>query len=204
MTFPNGKVYVGITSNVRRRVNAHRSAAARNFDFPVSRAIAKFGWDTVKFEILVIGPYDYIRQLESTAIAVFNSRIPNGYNVAEGGELAPSLSPEVRAKISKANTGKKQSPSQLEKQSERMRKLWQDPEYRAKVIAGVTGNKRSEETKQKQSVARKGMKFSDEHREKLSAARKGKIVHAWSDESRKKASESRKRMLANKVAKKCQ
>jgi hypothetical protein len=53
-------------------------------------------------------------------------------------------------------------------------------------------------------VARIGIKFSDEHRAKLSAARKGKIVHLWSDESRKKASESRKRMLANKVAEKCQ
>lgn len=203
MTFPNGKAYVGITSDFARRMKAHKAASAK-YQQPVCRAIAKYGWENVTREVLVVGPYAYIRQLESTAIVAFNTRIPHGYNVSEGGEFAPSLAPEVRAKISKSNTGKTPTIAQREKQADSMRAKWLDPEYRKKTIAAATGNKRSDETKKKQSVARIGIKFSDEHRAKLSAARKGKIVHPWSDESRKKASESRKRMLANKVAEKCQ
>lgn len=201
LTFPNGKAYVGITNDFNRRMNAHRRSANK-YPQPVCRAIAKTGWDNVVREILVVGSYAYIRQLESLAIVAFNTRIPNGYNVSEGGEFAPSLAPEVRAKISKANSGKIPTTAQRQKQAESMRLKWLEPEYRAKTVAAATGNKRSDETKKKQSIARLGMKFSDEHRAKLSAARKGKIVHSWSEESRKKASESRKKMLEEKVAKK--
>lgn len=199
MTFPNGKVYIGITNNIRRRINAHKRAAANRLDLPVSRAIYKFGWDSVKFERLLSGPYHSIRRLESHAIVFFNARVPNGYNVSEGGEIAPSMAPEVRAKIAKSNTGKKQTREQLNKQAESMRKRWGDSEYRDRVIKGATGLKRSEETKRKQSEARLGIKFSEEHKAKLSAARKGRLVHNWSPESRKKASESRKLMLSRKA-----
>lgn len=201
ITFPNGKAYIGITSDFARRMKAHRSAS-RNVDLPVCRAIAKHGWENVTREVLVVGPYDYIRQLESAAIVAFNTRIPHGYNVSEGGEFAPSSAPEVRAKISKSNTGKTLTPERRAKNAESMRLKWQDPEYRAKTIAATIGNRRSDETKKKQSDARIGIKFSDEHRAKLSAARKGKLVHPWSDESRRKASESRKKMLAKKAAEK--
>lgn len=198
MTFPNGKVYVGITNDFARRMRAHKSASLK-YQQPVCRAIAKHGWSNISREIIVIGPYHYIRQLESSAIVIFNARIPDGYNVGEGGEFAPSLAPEVRAKISKANAGKKVTPERRAQHAEIMRLKWQDPEYRAKTIAATLGNRRSDETKKKQSVARLGIKFSDEHRAKLSAARKGKITHHWSEESRKKASESRKKMLAKKA-----
>lgn len=201
LTFPDGKIYIGITNDFSRRMRAHKGASLRN-THPVCRAIAKFGWDNVNKETLVVGEYHYVRKLESSAILAFNSRVPDGYNVSQGGEFAPSLAPEVRAKIAKANTGKITPIEQRQKQAESMRKKWLEPEYREKVISAATGNRRSDETKKKQSEARVGIKFSDEHRAKLSAARKGKVVHNWSEESRKKASESRKLMLANKVAKK--
>lgn len=201
LTFASGKTYLGITNDYSRRMKSHKSSAATNPQ-PLYRAIRKYGWDNVVKEKLAIGDYKYIKALEYQAIKSFNSRIPCGYNVAEGGASAPSSVKEVRAQISRSNTGKKMTVAQRARHSEMMRLRWQDPIYRAKVLIGTTGKKRSEFIRLKQSIVRLGMRFTSEHRANLSKAHAGKTVHGWSAESRLKASISRKKMLAEKALKK--
>lgn len=110
--------------------------------------------------------------------------------MARKGERIP---PEVRAKLSAANRGRKHS----ERAKENMR--------RAQL-----GRKHPEEVKKKISESNRGKKMSPEARAKMSAAKKGKPVSEEmlqklheaakkprSEETRRRISEARKRLLAD-------
>ena len=75
-------------------------------------------------------------------------------------------SPEARAKIAAAQTGKKHTPESIAKMSGKKR----SPEHKAKISAAKTGKKRSPETIAKMS----GKKRSPETIAKISAAMTGK------------------------------
>lgn len=91
ITFPNGKLYFGITFSPSKRFSAHKaSARSGSTKQKVFNAIRKYGENNVVFEILVKGSEQYIRELEKKAIALFCTRNHlHGYNQAEGGEISP-------------------------------------------------------------------------------------------------------------------
>lgn len=112
-------------------------------------ALRKYG-EGMAFEPMVVGERDYILEMEAKAIVAFNTLDREfGYNVANGGDASPSLTPAVAAKISAALTGRKQpaspallaalarnqanpSPAMLAQRarnSERMRAMMADPEF---------------------------------------------------------------------------
>lgn len=126
----------------------------------IGSAIHQYGRKNAVFETLVAGHPEYILDLEIKAIACFNTRWPNGYNLAPGGfgyrggldEL-----PVTRAKRS-ANTCGKKNPS------------WGKP-------AGNRGRSPSTATQAKQAAAKRGIKFpprSPEHCAHLAASLRGK------------------------------
>ena len=91
------------------------------------------------------------------------ARNPMYINMAHAtGEFFTSgpLSPEHKAKIGVANTGKKLGPH--------------SPEHKAKQSAAQTGQKQSPETKAKLAAANTGKKHSPEAKAKMSAAKTGK------------------------------
>ena len=89
ITFPNGKIYIGISNNMYRRMLEHNTDFRNNL--PIENAIKKYGKIT-QFEILeIINPKDRdtMRQREKYWISYFNSNNKNfGYNVSEGGDGA--------------------------------------------------------------------------------------------------------------------
>jgi group I intron endonuclease len=110
----NGKKYIGVTRNPKRRWIDHKTKTSKTY---LSRGIHKYGWINFEFQILVIGDEAYIKELEVKAIVAFNTKAPNGYNLTDGGEgvVGWSHSDETRRLISLANTLRKHSNATKEK-----------------------------------------------------------------------------------------
>ena len=87
ITFPNKKVYIGLSSNIKRRLIEHNKT---NDDLPVHRAIKKYGKiSESNVEILEVVPYIFLREKEKYWIAYYKSYLPeNGYNLTLGGDGA--------------------------------------------------------------------------------------------------------------------
>ena len=84
------------------------------------------------------------------------------------------LSPETKAKMAAAKTGKKRSPETRAKIGAARTGKKRSPETKAKMAAAKTGKKRSPETKAKIAAAHAGKPLSPETRAKISAAQTGK------------------------------
>ena len=113
------------------------------------------------------------------------------------------LSPEHRAKISAANTGRVKSDVTRRKLSESKRGRALSEETRQKISAALKGRPMpsrkgisvSPETRAKMSAAHKGKVLSEEHKQKISAAIKNKSrVRGWhhSEEAKAKLSAAMK------------
>jgi predicted GIY-YIG superfamily endonuclease len=169
----NGKVYIGKTKNMKKRINNHKNA---NGECPFFHsAIKKYGFDN--FELNIIGEYlteDEALRTEIHYIKQHQSNIrKHGYNLTSGGE---------------GMSGYKHSP-------ETIAKLSQSLKGRTVVNKGVP---MSEEQKVKVSNSKKGkkLKLSDEQRGLMSERRKGvpsgMLGKIASDETRKKMSDAHK------------
>ena len=105
--FPNGKSYIGITcaEPYHRRWRGGTGYCSQP---KIYRAILKYGWDSVKHEILYENlTLDDANRLEQEAIAKYKS-VENGYNVSTGGggSFGIPCSEETKRKIGNANRGK--------------------------------------------------------------------------------------------------
>ena len=100
INFPNGKVYIGISNNMYRRMLEHNTDFRNNL--PIEHAIQKYG-QINEFEILeLISPQDrkLMREREKYWINYFHSNDKEfGYNVSEGGDGADSGSLNHEAKF---------------------------------------------------------------------------------------------------------
>lgn len=149
--FPNGKVYVGITS---QPLNCRwRSGKGYKNNIYLTRAIEKYGWDNVQHLVLK-GDFtkDEANAKEKELIQKYQSNNPEfGYNITSGGDgqlgHSHQLSEESKKKISVANTGKIRTPEMRARQSQKMRGRKRSPEAIAKSAAGHLGLKHTEEYK---------------------------------------------------------
>lgn len=82
----NGKIYIGQTNNLERRKKQHLYDNRTNHQ-AFKRAINKYGIDCFKWEIIdeCLDKCE-INEKEKYYINYYNSKIPNGYNIASGGE----------------------------------------------------------------------------------------------------------------------
>lgn len=91
----NNKIYIGQTINpIKRKYNHEYVSQNKNacdYDTPFHRAIRKYGFENFEYRVLAdeIDDKDLLNQLEKYYIKKFDSLIPNGYNVSEGGDNAP-------------------------------------------------------------------------------------------------------------------
>lgn len=86
----NGKGYVGQTTiGMNKRDDGHRSAAVYgNSDALYHRAIRKHGWEAFDTETLATGIANQadLDAVEILFIDLYGTRVPNGYNISEGGK----------------------------------------------------------------------------------------------------------------------
>ena len=88
----NNKKYIGQTVNPKARYTAHKSAYKNpnNSDYNslLHKAFRKYGYESFKYEILVkdIDDINILNELEIYYINFYNTKVPNGYNVEDGGK----------------------------------------------------------------------------------------------------------------------
>lgn len=104
----NGKKYIGQTINPEQRYKQHKSSAFNSndeaYDLPLHRAFRKYGYDNFIYEVLQEAEtIEELNGLEVYYIAHFNTKIPNGYNILDGGNNAPRPKTlETKIKMMKA------------------------------------------------------------------------------------------------------
>ena len=166
-TSPNGKVYIGITSQKLNRRFRDGKGYYNNKHF--YNAIKKYGWDNFSHEVLFDNlTEEEAKLMEQFYIALYDS-FKNGYNRTLGGEGLLGYTPteETRIKLRNANIGKKPSPETIEKRIESLKNAWKDPnslfnskEFRDKMSKINKGKTFSEDTinKMRQSALKRDNK----------------------------------------------
>lgn len=89
----NNKKYVGQTINPQQRYNAHKGAAfnVKNSEYnsPLHAAMRKYGFENFSYTILAESDsVDELNTLEKYYIKELNTKVPNGYNILDGGKDA--------------------------------------------------------------------------------------------------------------------
>ncbi len=190
---PSGKLYMGITTRFKHRMNQHaRSVGGRT---ALARAITKYGFGNFKQAILCNGSLEYIKDLEIKSIKSFGSRHPNGYNLTSGGDHwdIPSEYTSCYGKLGRNHPayGNKLSAGARTRISQYQSGTIRSSETRAKMAKSKLGNiygslrvntAHSTETKDKLSRShlgktspRKGSTLDSDTRELISLASR----HQW-------------------------
>ena len=205
----NKKKYIGITSqNPKDRWGKNGNEYSDRYSF--GKAIKKYGWDNFKHIVLYTSfSEDDAKWKEKLLIKLFNCKIPNGYNMTDGGDGVIGIewtderkeqhsklmkeimnNPNMKQKVSIAQTGKKLSKETIEKMSNRMRGVKRSDEFKQKMKTARLGYKHSEETKKKISETKRNRPLSDKQKEHLKLMSHNNIGRPCSKEARKKISQS--------------
>ncbi len=176
--FPNGKLYVGITTKTaEQRFQAHIKS-----DKPVGCAIRHFGPESVRVVVLRRGlPWAEACRVERYYVRLLQSRIEqNGYNLTDGGEGVLRLTESSQKKKSEA-IKRRYSNDPVFREAMRI------AQQKATQAASESrrGRPMSTETKTRISTANRGKVRSPEHKDKLRRANLGKKI---SEATRKKLS----------------
>ena len=150
----NGKIYIGKDS--------HDNPNYFGSGVLIKRAIKKYGKENFTKEVVCDCFFDCeTDDRERFYIKFFNSKVPNGYNLTDGGEGLINPTEETRAKIGKASSKRnkgmigwsrglsKENDERLAKRSEKMKGTKQDPEVNKKRSQTQSGVPKSEEWKAK-------------------------------------------------------
>jgi group I intron endonuclease len=128
----SGKQYVGLSQDIRRRLNHHRHATSKTS--LLARAIRKYGHAEFEFRVHAEAEFSELSALEQALIAELDCRRPKGYNLTEGGEgnVGWEMPNAVREKIRQKATGRKMTDEAKRKISEANASMW-TPELRAQA-----------------------------------------------------------------------
>lgn len=135
LTSTEGKVYIGMTKNLSRRLAEHRSLAESEGPATSSiiKALKRLGFDSFSQEVLVTDlTYDEACEQEAAWIAYFDSANPDkGYNESFGG----------MGKGVRYNDIFRFNCSQQIKNSEKFQAAMRDPAYLAKLSKAASGRR---------------------------------------------------------------
>lgn len=140
----NNKVYIGQTRSARPtdRYAKHKYIASHlekeKYVSLIHRAMNKYGLDNFTFEIIEEVENNLLNKKEMEYIQIYNSLVPNGYNLTKGGEGTLGFSrPQSEEEKNRRRESNKNfyilHPEKKEELRERTKKLWEDEEYRHKV-----------------------------------------------------------------------
>lgn len=213
----NGRVYVGSSCLVHKRLDAHKSLLNRqkHHNRHLQAAWNKYGASSFSFQLLEETAVALLIQREQYYIDTLLAH-EKGYNLSPtAGSTRGFAQPEhVCAAVAAANRRRVWSDAQREHHAEvqavRLRMLASDPilrerlrrvhagkvvreETRAKLRAANLGKHHSAEARKKMSEARRGRPMSEEQKQLRREMFKGRV---FSDETKRKMRDAAKRRWA--------
>lgn len=215
ITNPNGKVYIGQTRNISRRLNEYKNDK-RTSQPLIHKSIRKYGLENHELLLLDEVSTEKLNDAEQFYIALFNSfrdNNPLGLNLTIGGNCDTERSEETKRKIglasrgNKYNLGRKQSQEVVDNRTAKVRESYKNgrvsnlkgrvvtQDDRDRISRQVKERWSDPEYKKRVSEKLKGRIVDDETRKKISsglAGNKNRLGSSPSEETRKKLSESHK------------
>lgn len=179
LTSPSGKSYIGIANDHRQRWKMHRYRANRGDNSILYSAIRKYKWESFSSEVLVIGSFEYVKQLEVKAIAAFNTLYPFGYNMTKGGDGSTGRpTPQhVRDKISASNRGQKRNDLMKQRLSAARKGGTVSPEQRAKISVSMK-KACTPEWRKRRAESQRALWANPEYRAMMLAKKKEKALQS--------------------------
>ena len=116
ITNPKGKVYIGKSININKRLDYYKYNSHRKNQHKLNNSISKYGFENHTLEIIEQCDESKLDEREIYWINHYNS-VESGLNLTYGGE-GGRLSQEVKDKKSISMTGKKHSLSTRKKMSD--------------------------------------------------------------------------------------
>lgn len=182
----NGKKYIGLSVNIKRRFYEHRSDlnADKHYNSHLQNAWNTYGKDNFKFYVVEECSPDMLSERERYYIKFFDLNNPSfGYNADPGGK---STTEEVRKKLSEAAkkniwtedrkialsekmSGENNPSYGRHHTDEEKKKMKENRKDTHGINNPMYGKKHSDKAKQKIGEAKKGKHPSEETREKLRA-----------------------------------
>jgi len=137
----NGKCYIGQSVNIKKRIENHlclnnaKEPGQVAFDYPIYRAIRKYGRENFEWEVLEECKVEELAEKELFYIEKYSS-IKDGYNQTNS-TSNPLLDPDIMDKAIKNMTKNHRTIEHRMKQSLITKKLWEDETYRKKVTQSI-------------------------------------------------------------------
>jgi group I intron endonuclease len=156
LTAPNGKIYIGQSLNLRKRLNTHKTASKNNPTMSISNAIRKYGFDNFKVEALM-----YFKPHKDST---FNIGLLDAIEIACV-EKYKSLDKKIGYNIKPAGNNKQHSEETKEKLRQKAIGRKASPETKAKISDAM--KKRDPEVHKRASEKRKGRILSQEYIDKV-------------------------------------
>ena len=138
LTAPNGKVYIGQTMHLEKRMSTYARGRCKG-QKKLYASIQKYGWDSFQKETIYQGGCSdkCLDRLEILFIHQYGS-YRNGLNMTKGGDKPPSNKGKPNPKVSAALKGKPQSPEHKTKRSAALKGRPQPSESLAKRCKPVS------------------------------------------------------------------
>lgn len=201
---PSGKVYVGQSVNIKKRINAHKNGyKQRSGKCPkLQSSIKKYGFPAHKISVLHELPADvghkeldeyeilYIQCFRDCGVELMNLTPGGGAEALKSVNKGRRHSEETKKKIGDANRGQVRSEEIREANRSRRVGTKLTDAHKLKLHSGNIGRKHTEESKRKMSETVKASlakKFSE-----------GWVRGARSEETKRKIGETNKRIMLAK------
>lgn len=187
----NDKVYIGqTTQGIKKRFRQHCYQGNA-----LTNAIKKQGKQNFTIEVIkVVNSLKVANDMEIRLIKKFNCLVPNGYNIAIGGDKF-AMTDSIKAKISKSMKGKRKSPEHKEKI--RLNNILHGEKRK-----GVKRSIFSQNWKNNMSKSHIGKKLSDDHKDVISKALRGSEKFKKMERGKffRENNPSKNRILKEKIA----
>ena len=134
ITNPNGKIYIGQSINVNRRLTAHKNRHSSKCIL-VYNSITKYGKENHTFELIEECEKDMLDERELYWTEYYNALHPNGLVLKAGGEPGGTgiMSEKTKQKMSKSHIGKKDSEETKQKKSQSAKGRVKTAEWRQNI-----------------------------------------------------------------------
>jgi group I intron endonuclease len=203
------KCYIGESKSkdVNWRWREHKRKIEINKGCPALRdAVKKYGIENFEFSVIIICFDDERFKYEKEYIKKYNSVVPNGYNITNGGEgggfQGKTHTEQVKADIRNKSKQKYIDNPELRKQiSERNKIIMKNPVIREKIKNGLLNSEKWKKAKEENRAGNyKNNKHSEEMKNKISEGVKKHYAnneHYTSQETKNKISEGMKKYHAS-------